>query len=267
MFGTIYETCCQAWRGDELGGGITTLQTNDGQLLGRFPIGFLLSGGRPTHKQSYLREVAKILTCMPDHASFELRHEEYPADDEDSDIRAGVYIFTSSITPRLAAGPQGKSVSRPHQDMDDSTTVSRSSRSSANQSRFRLHVLFRDGRCLVTHNQDPASVTAAHIVPYSLGQEYLDTVTLLPSTVGLFSVSNGLTLRKDLHSKYDSYEWGIYVAGNEHSIHVFGDSNHDMHGRVIDYGRAKLSQLPDPELLMWQYKQCLLARIRGYHVS
>jgi len=103
-------------------------------------------------------------------------------------------------------------------------------------------------------------------VPFSLGQDYLDSITQFPGTVGIFSVSNGLTLRKDLHSKFDSYEWDIFVSENEHVVHVFGDSNHDMHGFVIDYGRANPSQLPNADLLRWQYKQCLLARIRGYYL-
>lgn len=266
MSAIVYETCCQAWRGEELGGGVTTLQFPDGTIIGRFPLGFLRNGGSHVNCKLYLQSAAMLMTSLPEGATVSLIHEIYSDDTDDSAIRAGAYTFLSSECPKLASGPQGKSRSRGYQDADDSTTISRSSRSSANQSRFRLHVLFRDGRCLATQNQDPSSVTAAHIVPFSLGQEYLDSITHIPGIVGLFSVSNGLTLRKDLHTKFDSYEWGIYVSHGEHIIHVFGDSNHEMHGLVIDYGRSKMSQLPNSELLMWHYKQCLLARIRGFYV-
>lgn len=267
MSTTVYETACQSWRGSELGGNITTIQLANGTVLGRFPLGFLLTGGQHVRKKSYLHTVAKLLACIPDGVPSDLTHEAFSEDDEDAEVRAGSYIFVPSMQPKKAVGPQGKSKSRSHQDVDDPSTVSHSSRSSANQSRFRLYVLFRDGRCLASQSQDPRAVTAAHIVPVSLGQDYLDGITRIPNTVGLYSVTNGLTLRKDLHSTFDSYEWGIFVVEGLHTIHVFGDSNHDLHGQVIDYSRSNASQLPNAELLMWHYKQCLLARIRGFYVS
>ena len=144
----------------------------------------LFRGGRNARKKSYLSSVVRALTGVPQGGFIEVQHEIHHADDDNSDIKIGTYVVISSSALNLASGPQGKSLSRAYHDVDDSTTVSRSSRSSANQSRFRLHVLLRDGRCLVTHNQEPGSVTAAHVVPFSLGQDYLDSITHFPARWG-----------------------------------------------------------------------------------
>lgn len=262
-----YKTACQAWGAQT---DIVSLEAANMDIIGQIPFQFLQRCSA-TRNVAYLRSVTRMLLClsMSDPIAF-LHDGERIEDDSQAVISPGVYSYlvADSSAPRLRRGPQGKSLSRPFRDTDGTSTVSRSSRSSVNQSKFRERLMLRDGQCLVTGTEDDENLVAAHIVPFSLGQGYLDRLTNYPRQVTLFSVTNGLLLRPDLHMAYDRFRWGIYVdpAGN-HYVHVFGLDYQQFHGIQLSYRHRTQSKNPNVHLLNWQYEQCLMARIRGYHVQ
>lgn len=69
------------------------------------------------------------------------------------------------------------------------------------QRQFRTVVLERDeGRCVVSGCQLESALEAAHITPFSQD--------------GGFDLSNGITLRADLHRLFDRHEWSINPHGH-----------------------------------------------------
>lgn len=262
-----YRTACQAWNSDE---DVVALQNEDGDLIGQIPLPFL-TGCDQTQTVSYLQYVIQELLCLESSSEVVLTRNDtdHPiAPDELAQI--GVYTFFSGSTnrPRQRIGPQGKSLSRPFRDTDGTSTVSKSSRSSINQNKFRERLLTRDGRCLVTDIEEPDNLVAAHVVPFSLGQSYLDGLTNYPRQVTLYSVTGGILLRPDLHQAFDRYRWGIYVNTDKRQfIHIFDGSEYlEYHGKEILYRVRNRGSLPNLALLRWQYQQCLMARIRGYYM-
>lgn len=265
--GIEYVSACQSWGAQS---DTVVLKAEDGKVIGQIPFRFLHES-EATRTVSYLRYLIRNLLSISVSEEVILIHDGVRLDDaSEAVITPGVYIYTSSTSAEqtLLKGPQGKSRSRPFRDTDGASTVSRSSRSSDNQSNFRERLFLRDGCCLVTGNENDETLIAAHIVPYSLGQDFLDELTSRTHEVTLFSVSNGLTLRSDIHRLFDRFYWGVYVdESGRHYIHVFGEDNQDLHGKRIDYRCRTSSKLPHESLLKWHYQQCLMARIRGFHVG
>lgn len=264
-----YTSACESWAVAE---DVVTLK--DGvTIIGQFPLEFLLEC-EATQTTKYLKFVVRELLCLQESDELQLifqSSESRNADDADL-VQPGNYlcVIPGSASPLLPPGPQGKSISRPFRDTDGTSTVSRSSRSSVNQSKFREKLFLRDGHCLLSEDDDDESLVAAHIVPFSLGQDFLDTLTTYPRQVGLFSVTNGLLLRSDLHHAYDRYRWGIFVnSEGRHFVHVFGVSTsyRGFHGKEIHYRSRNTAKLPNIQLLRWQYRQCLMARIRGFYIA
>lgn len=262
-----YKTTCQAW-GPDLD--VLIIQEQNSNVICRFPVDFLLRC-EATQTLSYLRFVIRELLQLSQQDEILISHNDTLYDTEcDTAIQAGTYTYIAQNAGpvKLLAGPQGKSLSRPFRDTDGASTVSRSSRSSVNQNRFRERLLIRDGGCIATGTDDEENLVAAHIVPYSLGQEFLDKLTRYPRQITLFSVNNGLLLRPDLHNAYDRFRWGIYVNPTlRHFIHIFGEDYRDLHGTEINYRSRNRTKLPHVALLRWQYQQCLMARIRGFYVA
>lgn len=264
-----YTSACESWAVEE---DVVTLR-DGATIIGQFPLEFLLAC-EVTRTTKYLKFVVRELLCLQE--SDELRlifqsGESRTADDADL-VRPGEYlcVVPESASPRLLQGPQGKSLSRPFRDTDGTSTVSKSSRSSVNQNKFREKLFLRDGHCLLSEDDDDESLVPAHIIPFSLGQDFLDTLTMYPRQVELFSVTNGLLLRSDLHRAYDRYRWGIFVnPEGRHFVHVFGVSTsyRGLHGKEIHYRSRNIAKLPNIHLLRWQYRQCLMARIRGCYIA
>jgi hypothetical protein len=99
----------------------------------------------------------------------------------------------------------------------------------------------------------------------------------------------GFLIRDDLHKSYDRYEWGWYwkvrklvdcfrevkthasCRQNEkfyaHFFALEDPSMRSMHGKVIDPPvemRVQPREYLDQRLTAWHYRQCVLARIRGF---
>ena len=69
-----------------------------------------------------------------------------------------------------------------------------------------------------------------------------------------------------------SYLIQIYQQGDVYYVHYF-DRNlpgaDRYHGKEITHARfrSRPSKFPEPRLIRWHYKQCLMARIRGFAVN
>lgn len=101
-------------------------------------------------------------------------------------------------------------------------------------------------RCAVTGEKTLPALEAAHIRPYSEG--------------GSHEASNGLLLRRDLHSLFDA---GYVTVTPEHRFLVshrikeeFDNGRHyyALHGQQID-GPPDLRQRPDPDALKWHNEE------------
>lgn len=261
-----YKTACQAWGADL---DVVILLDQSGEVIAQIPFQFL-ERCNAARNVTYLRNVVRELLCLPKTADVFLLHGSEQLDCvSEATVKSGSYTYlpATSSSPVLLRGPQGKSLSRPFRDTDGTSTVSRSSRSSVNQNKFRERLFLRDGQCLVSGTDDEDNLVAAHIIPFSLGQEFLDSLTSYARQVTLFAVNNGLLLRPDIHQAFDRFRWGIYVdSSGRHYIHVFGEDYRDLHGSEIQYRTRNRSKLPNVSLLRWQYQQCLMARFRGFHV-
>lgn len=256
-----YLTCAESWNVGE--DSLLTMLDESGRRLGSFPLEFLRTGSADSMNGAYLLRVCRALLVIPATCPFTISGEGGILDPADQ-VAAGTYIVNGSFD--LRPGPSGKSRSRPFRDTDGASTVSKSSRSTANQSRFKMELLARDGECLLSGEDVVESLVACHIVPFSLGQLTLDEICA-PLRIGQFSVTNGLLLSPSLHVNFDRYLWGIYTFEGSHFVHVFGENYHTMHGKQIQYRARKIARLPNKKLLDWHYNQCLMARVRGHLVK
>ncbi len=116
------------------------------------------------------------------------------------------------------------------------------------QGAFRVLVTdIYDRRCAVTRERTLPALEAAHIRPYSEG--------------GAHEARNGLLLRRDIHSLFDS---GYVTVTPGHRFEVSGrikeefENGRDyyaLHGRSISVP-APAEQQPDPRVLSWHNEHC-----------
>lgn len=255
-----YLTCTEAW--GALEDGLVIVEDAEACRIGSLPIEFIRTGSANTSSIAYLVRICRLVLNIPDTHAIVISDSNGPCDLNDL-ISPGTYRIDGSFESRK--GPSGKTKSRPFRDTDSSSTVSNSSRSTVNQSRFKMELLARDGECLLSGEDVVDSLVACHIIPFSLGQEKLDEICQ-PLSIGSFSVTNGLLLSPTLHVNYDRYLWGIYTLDGAHYVHIFGENYHELHGKQIMYRARKVHRLPNAKLLNWQYTQCLMARFRGFMV-
>lgn len=116
------------------------------------------------------------------------------------------------------------------------------------QGAFRVVVTdVYERRCAVTQEKTLPALEAAHIRPYAEG--------------GVHQASNGLLLRRDLHSLFDG---GYVTVTPEHRFEVsrrikeeFDNGRHyyALHGQKIDLPR-KVGDRPDSNALRWHNEWC-----------
>lgn len=257
-----YELSVAMWKGSST----VFLMDSAQNTIAQIPFDFIQGG--PNRTISYLHFVIrKAIWNVP--VDIVLTKDGHVVT-TDNASEPGEYCLASPAAEKLlfTKGPQGKTISRLFSETTSQSTVSRSSRSSAAQTKFRGAVTFRDARCLVTKTREFDEVVACHIIPYSLGQQFLDEITGVRYT--LYSPEVGLTLRTDIHRAYDSYKLGIYVENGRYYVHSFGGSAKQYHGMEIEFpykDSGADSHRPCPELLEWHYAQCVMARFRGFKVS
>lgn len=116
------------------------------------------------------------------------------------------------------------------------------------QGAFRILVTDNYGRrCAVTHEKTLPALEAAHIRPYADGGSHL--------------ASNGLLLRRDLHSLFDG---GYVTVTPDYRFEVsrrireeFDNGRHyyELHGQSIELPKRP-GDRPDPGALRWHNDQC-----------
>lgn len=158
-------TCTESWSAadDEL----IVIEDSGSRSIGNFPIAFLEQGCANTSQVAYLVRICRMLLFIPATHDLSIARHDIPVVDNDK-IEAGLYILNGQFESR--PGPSGKSRSRSFRDTDTNSTNSRSSRSFANQSHFKMELLARDGECLISGEDVVESLVACHIIPFSLGQ-------------------------------------------------------------------------------------------------
>lgn len=255
-----YDTTVSLWRSEE------NIYLRDAMenFLALIPISFLQV---PTHNvlcSRYLWKVARAVAHVPGDAKLFRNGEEIGADER---VHQGQYDLISESNPTLIfrRGPQGKTGSRNFSQRSTGTSVSHSSRSTPRQARFRNGLRARDYKCVVSGNH--SSLIASHIVPFSLGQQYLDDITGIRGLNQLYSIQNGLLLRRDIHDAYDRYEIGFFCDNSRCFVHTFGESYREFHGKEVAFPTIEESRRPDIRLLDWHYSQCLMTRFRGYEAD
>lgn len=224
----------------------------------------------------YVRYVLHTLADLPETFQLLVNGAQLT---EDHPLLPGTYEIQyagSSSHIKFSRGPQGKSLSRARNTIDDeaSDTVSASSRLTGRpeQARFRNALLARDSRCLVTGTRRLVVLTACHIVFQSLGQAYLDEIVGSRNEVLVMDLRNGLLLNNVLHHPYDQFLWGIYYdsKSDRYVVHSFEDDPDDPTSSRAYHGRSLLlndnfkDTWPHKALLEWQYRQCLMAHVRGF---
>jgi putative restriction endonuclease len=119
------------------------------------------------------------------------------------------------------------------------------------QGAFRVAVTEAYGRrCALTEGKVLPALDAAHIVPYGEG--------------GAHTKSNGILLRKDIHSVFDAGyatidpDYRFVVSSKVRAVFNNGEEYRRLHGatlRLPDH----LSDRPDPEFLRWHNTNRFLA--------
>lgn len=188
---------------------------------------------------------------------------------EDDPVREGQAIFLREdgrkdpCTP--LRGPRFKFKYRAAVEGAETSTMSNSKRSTANQSHFRLALVARDFSCLLS-DADYEKCTACHILPQSR-PEYYEEV-LGNQARYLFSPAYGLLLRDDLHHSFDRGEIALLPHQGQYIVHIFkyDKDTASYHGKILDMNRFRGSAKtrPNNDLLLFHYQQCSMKYLRGF---
>lgn len=160
----------------------------------------------------------------------------YNTDDSD-----GLMLW-NAVTERLAQAPASKVA------MEDRFGMPQLFRPRLGQGAFRILVTdIYHRRCAVTQERTLPALEAAHIRPYSDGGEH--------------EASNGLLLRRNIHSLFDA---GYVTVTPEHRFEVSRrireEFDNGKHYYALQGARVVVpdvvSQQPDPKALAWHNEHC-----------
>ncbi|KDN36245.1 hypothetical protein K437DRAFT_260182 [Tilletiaria anomala UBC 951] len=165
-------------------------------------------------------------------------------------------------------GPRFKQSRRPPPPDGETSTMSNSSRSTANQSSFRIELIARDTKCLLT-DAHWRLCTAAHIIPQSRPEYYAEILS--PSemqTLWPFEPQYGILVRDDLHRAFDRGEWALWPQGDDYIVHFLFPEPEERkyHGKVLTADRFSYGpeHRPHKDLLLFHYRQCAQKYFRGF---
>ena len=91
-----------------------------------------------------------------------------------------------------------------------------------NQTEFRSYMFNKFGCCVITGETCPEELTAAHICPLNVEDNY--------------DVDNGLLLRENLHRTFDKYKWSI----NPDTLKITINNNENV-GEIRNYNNNKVN--------------------------
>ncbi|PUU74798.1 hypothetical protein B9Z19DRAFT_998311 [Tuber borchii] len=132
----------------------------------------------------------------------------------------------------------------------------------------------RDGGCVITGQRslNPGKrrwggYSATHILPpehakHLVGPGYDSSET--PTRKSIYSVQNGLLLRRDMRRLFERYLVSINPDDNYKIVCFMGDDV-DISGKHLDKTFLKLEgpQRPGDRFLRWHFRQAVLANMRG----
>ncbi|KAK0651382.1 HNH endonuclease-domain-containing protein [Cercophora newfieldiana] len=142
---------------------------------------------------------------------------------------------------------------------------------------FRDEVRERDGRCVVTKEENLnkefglwEGFEAAHIFPLAYEhqwktQGWTQQITILPSRRSygtINSVQNGLLLRDDIHTLFDSYHFSIN-PDDGYKIICFQRDSKRIAGTFLDARLLNNTRRPLETLLRWHFRQAVLTNMKG----
>ncbi|RSH89906.1 hypothetical protein EHS25_001892 [Saitozyma podzolica] len=205
MSNVQYELAASSWGvGDTID--IVSVQNT---LIASFPLEFVQRGGDNSWRY-VLGVLEQLVDIVPGYASI-IRDQSGADVDLEEAPWSGEFVFAQNgifAEVAFSRGPEYFSRFRPPNPQGSVSTRSDSSRSSANQSRFRLFLIARDGQCLIS-GESFTQCTAAHIVPASRPDVY-ELLSGRRRGIDMFSPAAGLLLRSDLHHTFDRQEWSLY---------------------------------------------------------
>ena len=232
---------------------------------------FLHRGNADLKRVAYLQEV--VFSLIDEDASQipAIYRNGILANNSDL-VEAGTYQVQIVLGKdvKSCCGPHAKtSCLEPFIEYERETFID--SYSQNEQSTFREKVLQRDTKCLITKTCDPRALGAYHIVPYSLGSDFVKRVSR--GRVKLYTPANGLTMTQKLRTLFDEYAVGVYCHQAQYVLHCFAWNGPGLahHGQILAFDRDVKEQLrswlPHRDCLRWHYTQCILTRFRGFYVS
>ncbi|KAK0655523.1 HNH endonuclease-domain-containing protein [Cercophora newfieldiana] len=142
---------------------------------------------------------------------------------------------------------------------------------------FRDKVRQRDGRCVVTKEENInkefdewVGFEAAHIFPLAYEgqwntQGWSQQITILPSQRSygtINSVQNGLLLDSTVHQLFDSYKFSIN-PDDGYKIICFQRDQKRIAGTSLDNRLLQDPQRPLATLLRWHFRQAVLTNMKG----
>lgn len=182
---------------------------------------------------------------------------------------AGRYWYIRTDQPDApctwAPGPRC-AVQEPFDDDESS-----SSYSNPQESHFKLCLINRDSRCIVTDDPEWESAVGAHILPTNQSEDYRRALGHQPPDY--LHVSYGILLDRGWHHAFDNGDWSLYPCPNSTDliIHVFQGRDQGRkvyHGKRLPRSRFRVwdvpDELPDVGLLQYHYTQCSIKNIRGF---
>ncbi|RSH82996.1 hypothetical protein EHS25_005706 [Saitozyma podzolica] len=195
-----YSLAVQSWSDQP----ITIRCFRTDERIASFPLEFVRRGGNNTWQ--YVMDVVNQLVEQAAGGRPVIRTssgEEVSLTDAPT---SGVFKYEQVGSPdalKFSRGPEYFSPFQPPTG-EYSSTRSNSTRSTTNQTRFRVQLIGRDGTCLVTDIAHDYC-TASHIVPFSRPDVY-QSILGLDYDPPMFAPSAGLLLRQDLHHAFDRLE-------------------------------------------------------------
>lgn len=257
----FYEQAVETWSGE-----LVQVVSLDGKAIARIPIDFLARGGDNTW--SYVIHVVHQLVLEREGSIYQDGVSVHP----ELAPLPGIYIYDVPGFTSVHFSP-GPTLTTPYKpaDVEGSTDTGRSSTPTNNQLDFRGMVRARDIHCLIS-GEFMLDCEAVHIVPKDREAVYRDLLKLRENEpVGQkFSASAGILLEPKLRKAFDRLEMSFYYKEGVMYAHFFRVGLQDSsrwHGIAIPSTRFHIpypQYWPKPEYLQWHYRQCLLARFRGF---
>ena len=156
--------------------------------------------------------------------------------------------------------------------LDDApaSSQSRSTRSTARQTEFRIALAARDSRCVVT-GAPWSDCIASHIVPFSRLDVYQNIYIPDISENNLFLPCMGLMLVDNFSRTFDRFKWSVYCRDGKYLFHGPDIAPEYMkcHGKLVNVADGRKwnpSEMPDPIFCQWHWEQCMKAHARGFAI-